>query len=68
MVDRAEFWLFMAGIYRDDKTESRGDVLYIFLIMIVTLFIERFAINWLTDRNGCTFSKFQKFIEMDLRN
>jgi hypothetical protein len=33
----------------------------------VSLFVERQAINWLTDRWGCTFNKLQKFIELDTR-
>jgi hypothetical protein len=36
--------------------------------MLAGLFIEKQAINWLTNRWGCTYNKLQKFIELDLRH
>jgi hypothetical protein len=35
--------------------------------LIVGLFIERRAINWLQNRNGCNHYKLQKFLELDMR-
>jgi len=35
--------------------------------MFACMVIERNSINWLYNRNGCTYSKFQKIIELELR-
>jgi hypothetical protein len=35
--------------------------------MMFAMAIERQAINWLTNRHGCTYNKLQKCIELDIR-
>jgi hypothetical protein len=36
-------------------------------MLALGLVMERQAINWLTNRKGCTYNRLQKFIELDLR-
>lgn len=36
-------------------------------LMVLGLAVERFAINWLMNRFGCTHFKLQKFCELDQR-
>jgi len=37
------------------------------LAVLSGLVLEKQAINWLTNRMGCTYFKLQKYIELDLR-
>lgn len=36
--------------------------------MVLGLAVERFSINWLMNRLGCTHFKLQKFCELDQRH
>lgn len=56
-LDRASFWVFMAGLYKNKC------LVYIFLALV----FEKQCLNWLTNRNGCTHFIFQKCIELDIR-
>jgi hypothetical protein len=35
--------------------------------MTIGMIIERYSIEWLKNRFGCTHSRLQKFIELDMR-
>lgn len=37
------------------------------MLLALGLVCERQAINWLTNRWGCTYNRLQKFIELELR-
>ena len=56
-LDRASFWVFMVGLYHYKY------LLYTFIALV----FEKQCLNWLTNRNGCTYFNFQKFIELDIR-
>ena len=56
------------GIYKDPRPEYEFHFYMIFGTVLIGLFFEKQAINWLTNRWGCTYNKLQKFIELDLRH
>jgi len=64
-IDNASFWLFFFGIFRDGADSKYFYVT--FGLLIIGLVFERSAINWLTNRFGCTYFRLQKFIELDMR-
>jgi hypothetical protein len=76
-LDTLTFWVFVAGIYKapadadklasDDSKSAENYFYFTFLLLGFGLVCERQAINWLTNRSGCTYNKLQKFIELDLR-
>ena len=66
-IDRATFYYYFAGIYKDPRKDVQDYFYYGFLFIAIGLVIERQAINWLTNRKGCTFNRLQKFIELDCR-
>ena len=66
-LDKATWWIFVLGIYKDPRPEYEMYFYMIFGTILVGLFFEKQAINWLTNRWGCTYNKLQKFIELDLR-
>lgn len=66
-IDTATFWCFIAGIYKDPRAEVMN-YFYVPLICIAAgLYIERFFINWLENRLGCNYQRFQKYTELELR-
>jgi hypothetical protein len=66
-LDTLTFWVFVSGIYKDQRAEAEDYFYLTFLLLTLGLVCERQAINWLTNRSGCTYNKLQKFIELDLR-
>lgn len=66
-LDTLTFWVFVAGIYKDSSKSAENYFYLTFLLLGFGLVCERQAINWLTNRSGCTYNKLQKFIELDLR-
>jgi len=63
------FVCYIFGFYKDPEGEdSNNDYFYISMaILFFGLVIEKIAINWLTDRLGCDYFRFQKFIELEQR-
>lgn len=56
-LDNTTYWVFMAGIWKDHRD---GIDLYYFYTMgflFLGLMLEKQAINWLTNRWGCTYNK-----------
>lgn len=66
-LDTLTFWVFVAGIYKDNRKSAENYFYLTFLLLSFGLVCERQAINWLTNRSGCTYNRLQKFIELDLR-
>jgi len=66
-LDTLTFWVFVSGIYKDHRPKAEDYFYLTFLLLSLGLVCERQAINWLTNRSGCTYNKLQKFIELDLR-
>lgn len=66
-VDFMTFWLFIAGTFKDHRKSAQNYFYFNFGLLVLGLVFERQAINWLTNRWGCTYSKLQKYIELDLR-
>lgn len=72
-IDKVCFYFFTAGIFKDHSTDStdkypRQDTFYItFVCVFLALWLEKQSINWLTNRFGCNFNKFQKFCELEIR-
>ena len=64
---KAQYWCFVLGNYKDHRPEAEKYFYYTYGLLIAGLFVEKLAINWLTNRWGCTYNKLQKFIELDLR-
>lgn len=60
-MNEAILFLFYTGIYVEK------DEMMMLSLLIFGLTIERFAINWLQSRFGCTHFKLQKFTELDQR-
>ena len=64
-LENLQFWLFYAGIYNDGQP---GNVYYFYImyfLQLAGLAYERLCIRWLTDRFGCNYFYFQKFVELD---
>lgn len=61
------FWLFVAGLYKGEGTAAAIEFYKPYVLMFLALALERRFINWLTDRNGCTYGRFQKFVELETR-
>jgi hypothetical membrane protein len=59
--------MFMIGVYKDHRKWVQHYFYWTYLLLTIVLMIERKAINWLMNRNGCNYNKFQKFVELDLR-
>jgi hypothetical protein len=57
----------MIGIYKDHRSGFQNNFYIPFLLIALSFVIERQAINWLFNRNGCDFNIFQKMIEIELR-
>jgi len=52
-IDDYSFWLFFLGLYKDKE-----NVYYFFMTfvwLIIGSMFEKQAINWLTNRYGCTY-------------
>ena len=67
MIDQITFYLFISGLFKDHRTAVQNYWYFPMFALAAGLIFERKAINWLSNRSGCTYSKFQKFIEMDMR-
>jgi uncharacterized membrane protein YGL010W len=66
-IDSITFYVFMVGIFKDERLEMEHFFYVPMLVMSLGLLAERKAINWLTNRHGLTYNKLQKCIELDLR-
>ena len=66
-IDWWMFYIFMAGIYKDDRIDVEHYFYLTMFILAAGLTIERQAINWLSNRYGCNYNRLQKCIELDLR-
>lgn len=67
-LDKATYWLYFAGIYTGNDAKEQGYYHKSIGILFAGLFLEKAAINWLNNRWGCTYSIFQKFVELEVRN
>jgi hypothetical protein len=59
--------VFVSGFFKDHRKEVQNFFYFPMFILVLCLSIERANINWLRDRNGCSYNKLQKFIELDIR-
>mmetsp|Transcript_34734 Transcript_34734/g.53326 ORF Transcript_34734/g.53326 Transcript_34734/m.53326 type:complete len:565 (-) Transcript_34734:5263-6957(-) len=66
-LDSVVFYGFLGGAYKDDTDVATWRFYSGIGLLGFGLVVERIAINWLTNRNGCNFNKLQKCIEIDLR-
>jgi hypothetical protein len=69
-IDKIDFWVFyiyMLGIFKDNRLEVETYFYIPMSLIAMSLFFERQAINWLTNRQGCNYYYLQKCIEIDLR-
>jgi len=57
LVDRITYWVFLSGIYKDHRKEVQNYFYFPMFAIMFAMAIERQAINWLTNRNGCTYNK-----------
>lgn len=56
-LDTLTFWVFVAGIYKDNRESAEHYFYLTFLLLSFGLVCERQAINWLTNRSGCTYNR-----------
>jgi len=66
-IDGVNYWCFVTGIFKDPVP---GVALYFygtFGFMYIGLYLEKAAIDWLTNRWGCTYNKLQKLVELEER-
>jgi hypothetical protein len=66
-IDKWTFWLFIAGIWKDPRKDVMWNFYGVVIVIAMCLLIERISMTWLFTRNGCTYPRFQKFVELDLR-
>ena len=66
-VDKWTFWYFFSGVFKDHGTEVQNYFYFTIGLLYIGLTIEKLAINWLTNRWGCTYNKLQKFVELEMR-
>lgn len=66
-IDRVIFWLWYAGIWKDPRSDVMWSFYGVVICISICLLIERMLITWLYTRNGCTYNRFQKYIEMEIR-
>lgn len=66
-IDSMIYTIFVLGIFKDERPDVENYFYITMFALWVGLYLERVAINWLTDRRGCNYNKLQKFIELDLR-
>lgn len=57
MLDNATFWCFITGIWKDHRIEVKRYYEMTFGLLFIGLMFEKQAINWLTNRWGCTYNK-----------
>ena len=56
--DTMQFWLFFFGLYKDHRTKEQNYFYIPFAAIGFAYIIERQAINWLYNRQGCSFNWF----------
>lgn len=66
-LDWLNYWTFITGLYKDHRKSIEADWYITYGLMFLGLYIEKTAINWLTNRWGCTYNKLQKLLELDVR-
>jgi len=66
-IDTSIYYLFVMGIFKDRRKEVQNYFYFPMFALAVALLIEKNSIDWLTDRNGCTYKKLQKCCEIDMR-
>lgn len=59
--------MFFLGIFNDGQQKNAYEFYLISALQLVGLLLEKRAIDWLTNRWGCTYFKLQKFCELDIR-
>jgi hypothetical protein len=57
VIDWWMFYIFIFGIYKDDRAEVEKYFYLTMFILTVGLVLERQAINWLTNRYGLTYNR-----------
>ena len=66
-IDDWTFWFFISGIFKDRGTDRQNTFYFTMGALILALVFEKQCINWLTNRWGCTYNNFQKFVEIEIR-
>jgi hypothetical protein len=66
-IDRVTFWAFFTGIWKDPRPDVMWSFYGVVVVISICLLYERMFITWLHTRDGCTYNRFQKYIEMDIR-
>ena len=56
-IDNLTYWIFMTGCYKDKRPDVAKYFWLTIALLMLGLFIEKKAINWLTNRWGCTYNK-----------
>jgi len=51
------YWVYLAGILKDHRPHVQNYFYLPMLSLLAALILERSAINWLSNRNGCTYNK-----------
>ena len=51
------YWLYLSGIFKDHRPDVENYFYVPMLSLLAALILERAAINWLSNRNGCTYNK-----------
>jgi hypothetical protein len=67
LIDLIIYWSFTLGLFKDHRKDVQNYFYFPMILMMFSLAVERSAINWLRNRNGCSYNKLQKFIELDIR-
>ena len=67
MLDKIIFYFFFSGIYKDPRASQQNFFYLTFAIIGFGLVFERQCINWLSNRQGCNYTRLQKFIELEIR-
>ena len=66
-IDAVNYWCFVIGIFKDPVLDVSLYFYGTFGFMYIGLYLEKSAIDWLTNRWGCTYNKLQKLIELEER-
>ena len=51
------YWVYLSGIFKDHRKDVANYFYVPMLSLLAALMLERVAINWLSNRNGCTYNK-----------
>lgn len=56
-LDSMIYTVFVLGIFKDERPDVENYFYLTMLALWVGLYMEKVAINWLTDRRGCNYNK-----------